>query len=317
MRLRNLIGSIGLSFVMATVMTTGASAQWLDDFDGYVPGPLAAQSLWEEWTGKTGVDANVVNTLSFTASNSVEIVKDNDVVYDFSNLAGGRPSSGMWTASVMTYVSTLATGMGWYIMMNDYPSNLQWSVQTQFDIANQKVIDGTAARKLVLNQWTELVVAIDLDHDKYWSWYNGKLLAIARSWKGTTGQDVIAALDLYGDAGGLSSMNFDNTRLEKTAGGPLMLNATPNPIASGQTLNFVSQSPKLNLGDIGVLFTWTINGSPFVTPLLPVSFDATGSWLMGATVPPGVAGVEVGLKMFALPAGGKLMMSNEELILFR
>ena len=128
---------------------------------------------------------------------------------------------------------------------------------------------------------------------------------------------MIAALDLYGDSGGLSAMNFDDTRLEKTAGGPLMLNASPDPIASGQTLNFASQSPKLNYGDLGMLFTWEINGSPFFTPLLPVSFDATGSWTLGATVPPGVAGIEIGLKMFALPAGGKLMMSNEELIIFR
>src|SRR5262245_4463268 len=89
MRLRSVLGSIGLSCLMAA----GASAQWLDDFDGYVPGPLAAQSLWEEWYGSSGVDPNVVNTISFTASNSVEIVTDNDVVYDFTNLAGGRPSS--------------------------------------------------------------------------------------------------------------------------------------------------------------------------------------------------------------------------------
>lgn len=313
MRLANVLGSIGLSLVMAT----GASAQWLDDFDSYAPGPLAAQSLWEEWVGKSGVDANVVNSLSFTSANSVEIVKDDDVVYDYANLSGGRPSSGVWTASVMTYASSIATGMAWHIMMNDYPNNLQWSSQTQFDITNQKVMDGASGRKLILNQWIELVISIDLDNDKYWSWYNAKPLAIARSWKGNTGQDVIAALDLYGDSGGLSSMNFDNTRLEKTAGGPLMLNATPDPISSSQTLNFTSQSPKLGLGDLGMLFTWSINGTPFVTPLLPVSFDSTGSWTLSATVPPGVSGIEVGLKMFALPNGGKLLMSNEELIIFR
>ena len=121
MRIPKLLGSIALSCVMAT----GASAQWFDDFDGYAPGPLAAQSLWDEWVGKIGVDANVVNTLSFTASNSVEIVANDDVVYDFANLAAGRPASGVWTASIMTYVSSTATGLGWYIMMNDYPSNLQ------------------------------------------------------------------------------------------------------------------------------------------------------------------------------------------------
>jgi hypothetical protein len=128
---------------------------------------------------------------------------------------------------------------------------------------------------------------------------------------------VIAALDLYGDAGGLSGMNFDETRLEKTAGGPLMLNATPDPISAGQTLKLSSQSPLLNTGDLGALFTWEVNGTPFILPLLTVSFDATGSWTLSSSVPSGLSGIEVGLKMFALPYGGKIMMSNEELIVFK
>jgi hypothetical protein len=297
-------------------MASGASAQWLDDFDAYAPGPLGAQSLWDEWPGSSGVDPDVVNTPSFTASNSVLIVSTNDITYDFANLAGGRPASGVWTASVMTYVPTGTTGIGWHIMMNDFPTNLQWSSQTQFDATNGKVMDGTTTRKMVYDRWIELVVAVDLDHDLYCSWYNGKSIAVDGSWKGTTGQDVIAALDLYGDAGGLTGMYFDNARLEQTAGGPLVLNATPNPAAAGKTLNFTSQSPRLTAGDPGVLFTWAINGSPFILPLLPVSFDAAGSWTMSSTVPTGLAGIEVDLKMLALPAGGKIMMSNDELIVF-
>jgi hypothetical protein len=298
-------------------MATGASAQWLDDFDSYAPGPLCAQSVWDEWTGKSGVDADVVNNLSFTPANSVVIVKDNDVVYDFANLASGRPTSGVWTASAMTFVPAGATGIGWYILMNDYPTNLQWSVQTTFDATMGKVLDGAVGRRLIYNRWVEFVVAIDLDNDRYDSWYNGLSVAVNHSWKGTTGQDVIAALDLYGDAGGLSGMNFDETRLEKTAGGPLMLNATPDPISAGQTLKLSSQSPLLNTGDLGALFTWEVNGTPFILPLLTVSFDATGSWTLSSSVPSGLSGIEVGLKMFALPYGGKIMMSNEELIVFK
>lgn len=312
MRLPKLLGSIGLSCVMASA----ASAQWLDNFDSYTPGPLGAQSLWDEWPGSSGVDPDVVNTPSFTPSNSLLIVSTNDITYDFANLPAGRPASGVWTASVMTYVPTGTTGIGWHIMMNDFPINLQWSSQTQFDATNGKVLDGALWRKIVYDRWVELVIAIDLDHDVYSSWYNGKSITVDGSWKGTTGQDVIAALDLYGDAGGLTGIYFDNTRLEQTAGGPLMLNAGPNPTAAGKTLNFTSQSPRLTAGDLGVLFAWDIGGSPFVTPIMAVSFDAAGSWTMSATVPTGLAGIEMGLKMFALPTGGKVMMSNEEAILF-
>ena len=312
MRILNLLGSIGLSCVMAA----SASAQWHDDFDAYSPGPLGAQSLWDEWPGSSGVDPDVVAAPSFSASNSVLIVSTNDITYDFANLAGGQSASGVWTASVMTYVPSGTTSIGWHILMNDFPINLQWSSQTQFDATNGKVIDGTVSRKMIYDRWVDFVVAVDLDHDLYCSWYNGKSIAVDLSWKGTTGQDVIAALDLYGDAGGLTGMYFDDARLEKTSGGPLVLNVGPNPATAGKPLNFVSQSPRLTIGDLGVLFSWEINGSPFVSLLLVVSFDATGSWALNTTVPAGLAGIEVGLKMLALPAGGKILTSNEDLIIF-
>jgi hypothetical protein len=297
-------------------MASTASAQWFDDFDGYTPGPLGAQSLWDEWPGSSGVDPDVVSTPSFTASNSLLIVSTNDITYDFANLPGGRPASGVWTISAMTYVPTGTTGIGWHILMNDFPTNLQWSSQTQFDATNGKVMDGSLWRKMIYDRWVELVIAVDLDHDLYCSWYNGKSITVDGSWKGTTGQDVIAAIDLYGDAGGLSGLYYDDTRLEKTTGGPLVLNAGPNPASAGKTLTLTSQSPRLTAGDPGVLFTWDVNGSPFVTPILGVAFDATGTWTVSSAVPTGLTGIEVGLRMFALPTGGKLLMSNEELVIF-
>jgi hypothetical protein len=79
MKLTTLFGSIGLSCVLAS----SANAQWwLDDFDSYLLGPLASQSLWDEWSGSSGVDANVDNSHSFTTAHSLMIVTNNDVVWD-------------------------------------------------------------------------------------------------------------------------------------------------------------------------------------------------------------------------------------------
>jgi hypothetical protein len=312
MRFHLLLGSIGLACAMAST----ASAQWHDDFDTYTPGPLAAQSDWEEWTGSSGVDADVDNTNSFTASNSVLIVQDNDVVYDFSLLPGGRPTSGVWTASIKTYVPSGGTGYGWYILMNDYPTNLQWSVQTRFDLVNGLVSDGAAQRIIKFDEWVSLVVAIDLDNDRYDSWYGNKTLVINAKWSGTTGQTVIAALDLYGDAGGLSGMYYDDARLEQTAGGPLALTSQPNPVAAGATLKLFSESPVLHTNDIGALFSWTINGTYYIFPIMFVTFDIAGEWKLSTTVPAGLSGIEAGLKMFAVPSAGKVMLSNEDVIIF-
>jgi len=313
MKFLSLIGGVGLACGMAT----SAHAQWLDDFDSYALGPLAAQSAWEEWTGSSGVDADVTNAYSFTPTQSVLIVTDNDVVYDFANLSGGQPTDGVWSSSAKIYVPSGSTGLAYYILMSSYPTNLQWASQTSFDASLGQVKDGaTGGRKLRYDEWVSIVVAIDLDNDRYDSWYGNKPLIINRKWSGTTGFTDIAALDLYGDAGGVSGVYWDDTRLEKVSGGPLVLNANPNAVASGANLDIYSESPILNNGDIGALFTWTINGSFFITPILFVSYDANGEVNFSSVVPPGLSGIEAGLKMFALPSGGKILTSNEEVISF-
>jgi hypothetical protein len=313
MRFSAFLGSVGLVCAMGSV----AHAQWLDDFDSYAPGPLAAQSAWEEWTGSSGVDANVTVFQSFTTPNSVVIITNNDVVYDFALLPSGRPSSGVWTTSIKTYLPSGTTGIGWYILMNDYPTNLHWSVQTTFDTTQNRVIDGAARTRIKYDQWVSLVISIDLDNDRYDSWYGNKPLAINRQWTDVGGQTVISAVDLYGDAGGLTGLYYDNARIEKTAGGPLVLNASPNPTSSGATLDFFAQSPVVTPGDPAALFLWSVNGSFFSLPLLIVSFDANLEWNFSTTVPPGVTGIDIGFKMFAAPSGGRILLSNEKVVVFQ
>jgi len=311
MRLLPFFGGVALACGMAGP----ANAQWLDDFDSYALGPLAAQSLWEEWTGSSGVDANVDNAFSYTAPQSVVIVTNNDVVYDFANTPSGRPSSGVWTTSIKTYVPSGATGICWYILMCNYPTTLEWAVQTSFDASLGQVKDANLGRKLRYDEWVSFVVSIDLDNNQYSSWYGNKPLAVNKLYS-SLGTTDLAVVDLYGDAGGLSGFWYDDARLEKTSGGPLVLTSSPNPAPSGANLALYSESPLLNNGDIGVLFNWTVNGTFLIFPLLFVSFDVNGEWNFSTTVPPGLSGIEAGLKMFALPAGGKILSSNEDVIIF-
>ncbi len=308
-----LFGGIALSCALGST----ANAQWLDNFDSYLPGPLAAQSLWDEWTGSTGVDANVDSSRSFSPTRSVEIVTSNDVVWDFINSPGGRPSSGLWSLSVKTFFPTGATGAGWYILLNQYPNPLKYSVQTKFDANLATVSDGYANCPLKFNRWVSLVISIDLDNNLYNSWYGDSPLVVNQAWSSASGSTVLAVNDLYGDSAGCSGIWFDDDKLEKGAGGPLVLTTKPNPVKAGQVLNFYSQSPSLAAGDLGYLFLWSVNGTFFPLALLPATYDATGTWTLGSTVPSGLTGLDLGFKMFALPAGGKVMLSNEDVVVMK
>lgn len=314
MRLASLIGSFGLACALAS---PAHAQQWLEDFDSYLPGPLAAQSLWDEWTGSSGVDANVDSTRSFTSSESVQILSDNDVVWDFVNSAGGRPASGKWAMSVKTFVPSGTTGSGWYIVLNEYPMPLKYSVQTEFDATNGMVNDASFTATLKYDRWVSLVVAVDLDNNRYDSWYGDQPLVVNKAWASATGSTTIAVNDCYGGSNGLTELYYDNDRLDKCAGGPLVLTTKPNPVGPNATLNFYSNSPLLGLGDPGMLFLWSVNGSPFPLGLLPASYDVNAEWRFSATVPPGLTGLEIGFRMFALPSGGKIMLSNEDIVIMK
>jgi hypothetical protein len=309
---------IGAGVLGLAILSSAAPAQWLDNFDGYSPGPLAAQSVWEEWTGSSGVDADVTTSESLSAPHSVEILSDNDVVYDFVNLSGGRPTSGKWIASIKVYTPSGMSGTGWFIMLDTYPSPLHWAVQFGFNGATGKIENGFIAgdkRNLKYDRWMSLVVAIDLDNDRYDAWYGDKLVTENASYTRGSGALEAAVVDLYG-ATGFSGLYFDDIRLEKGFGGPLVLNAQPNPVGVGQTLEIYSHSPVVQPGNLGALLTWSINGVPFVQPLFFPVFSSTLDWTISAPVPSGLSGLAVGFKAMAVPSSGPVMLSNEEVVVF-
>src|SRR5262245_36089884 len=134
------------------LLSQTASAQWLDTFDTYSLGPLAAQSDWEEWYTTPNVDANVSADFAFSGTKSVKIVgkpSSNDVVYPFHLLPGGAPTSGQWLFSTKVYVPSSSTGLGFLIMLstyNDGSGTDSWSLQVRFNANSGQVkSDGAGA----------------------------------------------------------------------------------------------------------------------------------------------------------------------------
>ena len=59
------------------------------------------------------------------------------------------------------------------------------------------------------------------------------------------------------------------------------------------------------------------NGIPLFHQLMVSAFGADGIWSLSATVPPGLAGLELGFQSFGVISPGKLGGSNREWVIFQ
>jgi hypothetical protein len=217
---------IALSAVGAVTAVAffGGGAPWNDNFESYPLGPIAGQGGWEEWSGSQNVSGRVTNaqargTKSLLIEGGVQGGDPgDDTVQRFSGITTGRYLMKAWT-----FVPSNATGAGWFIMLNQYPSPLNWSHQVQFDANDNKVYADfqQGETNLIKGQWVPYMVDINLDADKQHTYYNGVPFVIGQSWKdGVSGMGIanIAALDLYGgefdsQPPGTSGMYFDDVAL--------------------------------------------------------------------------------------------------------
>jgi len=116
-------------WLMASLMCLPslALADWSEDFDDYSPGDLASQSNWEDWG--VGAGADVVNTVSQSNPNSVEITASSDVVHPYPGYTSGK-----WLYKTYVYVPSDMVGGSYFILLNTYdPPTYEWSVQFWFD----------------------------------------------------------------------------------------------------------------------------------------------------------------------------------------
>src|SRR5262245_52704508 len=247
---------VALAMSLGVCAFTGvANAQWLETFESYSLGPLAAQSLWEEWYTSTNVDADVSSAFAFQGTKGVKIIgtpRQNDVVYPFSTLPGGRPDSGQWLMSAKTYAPSGEVGISYFIMLNIYndvgtgPDN--WSLQVRINETQSKVRnDGLSKTQtdLLRDQWVSLRAYIDLTGDKVDIVYNDAVLAKGESWaNGISGGGIsrIDVVDLYGGQGsnGATALYYDNLSLAPADIYGVILNANPNPVTAGTTIKLTT-----------------------------------------------------------------------------
>jgi hypothetical protein len=184
---------------------------FFDDFEAYPVGRFCSGGGWEEWVGGGGTACGDIVDDPAVDSRALEITTGDDMVQTFSIVGG------IWELRAWVYVPSSGTGRGFIIMLNQYPSPLNWSLDLAFEDGELILFDDpTFSRDLILDTWVETIVHIDLDEDLMQIYYNGEQFIVDRSWKeGSSGggEPWIQCLDLYADSS--NGTYYDNVSLKQ------------------------------------------------------------------------------------------------------
>lgn len=192
--------------------------EFTDNFDSYATGSnMHGQGGWKGWDNSPAAGALVSSVQARTAPNSVDIVGASDLVHEFSGF-----NSGFWILSAWAYIPAQSAAQSYFIVLNTYNDGgpYNWSTQVCFNTGLGVVVDDAAADcasgaslPLVLDQWVEIRVEIDLTANTQSFYYNGNLLYSDSYTEHVSGGGVanIAALDLF--ANGSTSVFYDDVSL--------------------------------------------------------------------------------------------------------
>lgn len=189
--------------MMFVFLATGRTQTYFQNFDALTAGVLTAQTLgspWTTWTLAPGgaEDALISSTQSHSSSNSIGVILNDDLVYDFSDLTTGR-----YNVEFYMYV---ATGyLGYYNMLNDFNgSSSIWGFQVM--IYNDSIFvdaGGTTAERttFAFDTWNKMNLIVDIDDD-FATFLINDIEIISYQWskgaQGTGSTHKLDAIDFYG-----------------------------------------------------------------------------------------------------------------------
>lgn len=283
---------------------------WDEKYDAYAAGDLTPQSNWELWDGSgTTAEAKVRKSQKYSDANSLAIVNENDVVWDFAVYppsSGVVPAGGEWAITVKTLVPAGVTGEGNFICLSRYDepnNNTHWAFQVTINAtANTITYDGATGNKqtlaLVRDQWTTLAIYVDLDKDRADGYYGDQRLVDHASWyTGQTdmGSFQLQAIDLYGGtaARGIKggSLFLDDLRVETVLGQPVLVETAPNPTWEGSSVVLYTNCADFP-GAVGFAFITGLDDVPSLTWVEAFMFQLDGAGYNGtkSAVPIGTVG---------------------------
>ena len=220
-----LILFVGAALPMVTAetnekITRPIGTDWSDNFDSYTLGQFLdgdpEDGGWEGWDGDPQWGSYVVDDQALSSPHSVEIVDASDTIHQFDI------TDGVWTCTAWQYIPSDFVGQSYFIMLNTYAHGgpNSWSTQLRFDSAIGQVESEfeSAQLPLILDQWVEIRVEIDLIADTQDIYY-GDILLSSKGWStGVTGsgETWIQCIDLFANAA--SPVYYDDLSLVEETG---------------------------------------------------------------------------------------------------
>ncbi len=194
--------------MLASVASLASAQEFSDNFDSYPSGaPLHGVGGWQGWDNVAGAGAPTSSKYAYSPKNSVEIVGTADLVHEFT------PNGGKWELSIMQYIPSGTSGIQYFILMNQYGSGRDWSVQTQYNLANGTITadysSTNSGKTIVYDKWVQIRVIIDLTANTCQEYYDGVLIA-SGVWDDNN-HTTLEAIDLYGN--GASSIYYDDLQV--------------------------------------------------------------------------------------------------------
>ncbi len=202
------------ALLVAALLAGSASADFVSQFDSYVPGTsLSNVDGWKGWDNVAAHAGVVSNDFFYTGDSSIKIHGYTDAVRTFSDVTSGR-----WTIEAKQYIASGQSGLSYFIVMNRYVdggNNDQgmWSTQLRFDLAGGRVSDDFRGGSVAIqtDQWADIRLSIDLNANTVQSFYNNQLISSGVWMRSGSSAQAIAAIDLY--SADNNAVYYDNVGL--------------------------------------------------------------------------------------------------------
>jgi hypothetical protein len=180
---------------LVSLCSLASAQQFFDDFESYTAGSsLHGQAGWKGWDDAAGATGYVSSKYAYSGTKSVEIVPASDLVHEFS------AKGGLWRFSAMQYIPTGSTGAQYFILLNQYYTARDWSIQTQY-IGDSGAITAqlptNSGKTIIYDKWVKIEFIIDLDNNSYEEYYDGVKIA-GGQWDDNA-HGTLEAIDLFGN----------------------------------------------------------------------------------------------------------------------
>ena len=211
-----------------TCLPTLAMAQWADDFDSYPLGPANAGG-WAGWGGSAASEGVITDAVSLSPRNSIQVggsptgAGNDDAVHPFAGY-----TSGQWTITAHQYIPDALASTTYFIVNNQYshPGPFVWSVEISANPGGDYLDDFRPESNVipvVLDQWVEFRMEIDLDADTMDTYVGGVLLSTGTYTRNPGDPLEIANIDLF--TTGNQTAHYDDLSLVPEPASCLLLAA--------------------------------------------------------------------------------------------